>query len=1343
MNLLKKILAAWVLCLAAGHLSAAPVWFAVTNSSGVDTNYIRIQPLIPFGNANGSYTSLGVPFRIYPNANGYVITNLPPGTYSASNQFIVQNYFGLGQPGTPSGIIFNVDTTTNVSSFLRYPRSSTGGGVNLYNWYMGITGIGGTNGFTVITNGDGTVTLNGENFTVSSNQIYQAGIGTFQTPDGGSNFFYANVTNVIVALADTNRSSVSTAAASTSRLTLTTNGPNVAFAALSQTNDVVHTNEARVMRFAGNLNVDGKQTNSQTATFQSDVRVEGNITMDGLIAAGSIQTLDQFIGDAEGLTDIPSGMLVGTIPTNLIRGITVTNFDLNFWSLATNRNNGTAATTLAVVAGVTNQWRNDIAVSNAASAVNYQPGSANLTNYATFPTNHFQVTNVFTANLGTASTNPASRFQPATENGTNWANVSTNGILPLAASNNITIYTILGTNWIVGSAGGSGTGIQTNAGSGNLNTLTNLSAFGSLNASLITNVTKITGPTTSSLVITGNAGTDVIISGGQNIASGSVSGGVYVLGGTNVLGDGGAVNIFGGSTFAPSKSAGSISISGGRAFSASTVGGSISISGGFGETGGSVSIIPGTASLVKGSVTIGTSGTTTTLIGSNYLASASITNLSLGGARVMSWTTNVVGVNGAGSAAANGTFERFSNLIYTNQITHSTITNNSGTWVIRDITFSSLYTASALDGTWSVASGSLPVPVSQYGYTNDHTGAVIYGPVTSTNLEARFIHPTNMPPSSDGMIPVSSGTSFKLTTLTSILNTTNFSYRVIYGSLAGIAGNANPDTGAGSDDTVRIQNILNSALTAGPLEYHQDKISKVSSNGTPAGSVACLTIYPNTRFVMEEGCGIYMASNTYLNVIANSLNTNYGTTNISIIGGHIWNNGYGQTIDGGGGLGYTVNNQPANTTQPYINGIWLAGVDNFRIQNVTVHHPLVSGIVMENCRNGYLSGNILDGRNAKPSGTFGAGGLQFWNNNINLTIRDTTFISLNDDGIQFNCNEMPMAFTTLTNLGRFTTNSYMTNILLDGVVFEDCNNAGKFAAWGFTNYLQSVEIKNVRGRLKNYGFSANGTTIPTIEKLGLRGWNIDLDSSFGTSINLWDGSIPCVNFSASDWVVRWLGDGGGDPLFIFFAQTNIQLSDMIFTGTKTGPNTPFDFQANSSTNLNVNMANITLVNGDTIFTSSDGDKQGTFRVANLNHVGINAGAISDGVKTNVVGLEFKARIKNIVGVGSAPTIVTNAGGGAGTSGGTASISGTDLAGDITLNTGASTVAATSVFTVTFNTAYSGAAYTLLTPANSTAAGIPVSALPWLTNTATTMTLMANTNALTASSIFKWHYHVMQ
>ena len=94
---------------------------------------------------------------------------------------------------------------------------------------------------------------------------------------------------------------------------------------------------------------------------------------------------------------------------------------------------------------------------------------------------------------------------------------------------------------------------------------------------------------------------------------------------------------------------------------------------------------------------------------------------------------------------------------------------------------------------------------------------------------------------------------------------------------------------------------------------------------------------------------------------------------------------------------------------------------------------------------------------------------------------------------------------------------------------------------------------------------------------------------------------------------------------------------------------------------------------------------------------------------------------------------------------------TDLAGIITITTGASGLLSSSIspliyrviLNVTFNTAYGTAPIVVLTPANLASASLNGGSQVYTTATVNGFSIIAGTTALTLSTQYKWHYHIIQ
>lgn len=102
-----------------------------------------------------------------------------------------------------------------------------------------------------------------------------------------------------------------------------------------------------------------------------------------------------------------------------------------------------------------------------------------------------------------------------------------------------------------------------------------------------------------------------------------------------------------------------------------------------------------------------------------------------------------------------------------------------------------------------------------------------------------------------------------------------------------------------------------------------------------------------------------------------------------------------------------------------------------------------------------------------------------------------------------------------------------------------------------------------------------------------------------------------------------------------------------------------------------------------------------------------------------------------------------AGAGAGTAP-TVSITGTDVAGVIEVTTGTLPTLGATVATVTFNLPYGAAPYVIITPVNSATALLSGVNMVYVSGAnTTTFTMTAGTTALTATTTYRWNYHIIQ
>jgi len=443
-------------CLFALAFSAAasPVTFTMTNEFGApNTNYIRLQKLQAEIQADGSFVTAGVPFRIYPNASGFVQTNLPSGSWWASNQFIVSQFGMPGGGGSSAGFFFIVDNSGETNPFTYYPQS----GPNVLNWRSGIRGIIGTNGFTTHTN-NGVITLDGALFTPTSNQVF--------TSFGFFPLSALEVTNRIAGAVPTNYWS------SSALLWLS----NLVFNAHAY--GLVDTNDLRLATNALQVVIDTKQatlgyvpatnSNAGIVAAQGFASQPTNVNLTGfsLLQTNQLASTNVATATVTGLlrpsdwTNFNAKQNILAVGTNMVaytnaNGVLIINAtgsgsgsgqSVAPGTLMTATTNGTLTTVSAV--GQTN----GLQATAFTPLTAFQPSDSDLTNWATIGTNQFSRTNVASASVtGPLSSNDFLSFstitnalkagaysivpnpQPADADLTNWANYPTNVYLPSQA----------------------------------------------------------------------------------------------------------------------------------------------------------------------------------------------------------------------------------------------------------------------------------------------------------------------------------------------------------------------------------------------------------------------------------------------------------------------------------------------------------------------------------------------------------------------------------------------------------------------------------------------------------------------------------------------------------------------------------------------------------------------------------------------------------------------------------------------------------------------------------------------------------------------------------------------
>lgn len=131
------------------------------------------------------------------------------------------------------------------------------------------------------------------------------------------------------------------------------------------------------------------------------------------------------------------------------------------------------------------------------------------------------------------------------------------------------------------------------------------------------------------------------------------------------------------------------------------------------------------------------------------------------------------------------------------------------------------------------------------------------------------------------------------------------------------------------------------------------------------------------------------------------------------------------------------------------------------------------------------------------------------------------------------------------------------------------------------------------------------------------------------------------------------------------------------------------------------------------------------------------GTASPGNRLEVNGTSAATHFK---GTGSTPSIIAGSCAGVG---GSASVSGTDTAGQITLTTGTITPANANCVTVTFTNVYGSAPHVQFAPANAATAALSGAKSVYVTSTASAFSFTVGATSLSNTTAYKWEYLVIE
>ncbi|MFA6126758.1 MAG: glycosyl hydrolase family 28 protein [Bacteroidales bacterium] len=262
---------------------------------------------------------------------------------------------------------------------------------------------------------------------------------------------------------------------------------------------------------------------------------------------------------------------------------------------------------------------------------------------------------------------------------------------------------------------------------------------------------------------------------------------------------------------------------------------------------------------------------------------------------------------------------------------------------------------------------------------------------------------------------------------------------IIYASLAGVKLDSNVHSGGGTDDTKKIQSILDKALELGSLTFIMDG----------AALIRGINIHSNTTIeCLNSSCGFFLAPQSNRSVIQNANLNKTGERkdkNITLRGGTYNQNCKNQ-----------VHHLTEQGKEIWVIGMEFYGVENLTIREVTIRDQrtfamLIANWFRVNMENitidlpGYMEAQNQDG-------------IHFWGPGQYLTMRNIQGTS-GDDFIALAPDENDSV-------------SSITDVLIDGVFLNNADQGIRLLSRD-DGRLDRVIIKNVTGTYRSFGFYIN------------------------------------------------------------------------------------------------------------------------------------------------------------------------------------------------------------------------------------------------------------------------------
>ena len=267
--------------------------------------------------------------------------------------------------------------------------------------------------------------------------------------------------------------------------------------------------------------------------------------------------------------------------------------------------------------------------------------------------------------------------------------------------------------------------------------------------------------------------------------------------------------------------------------------------------------------------------------------------------------------------------------------------------------------------------------------------------------------------------------------------------RTIVASEFGVILDSDVYKGGGTDQTAKLQEILDKAPVMGRLQLILDGAALISSP---------LRVHSNTTIECpDKSCGVFLADGSDASCIMNANPDLYEIKdrNITLLGGVYNNNSPGQKHHRDG-------EDDKYIFSTWVFGIEFYGVENLTLKNVTIANQRTFAFNISNWKNVTMEDIHID-RRERPSFQ-NQDGLHFFGPGEHLVMRNI-YGNSGDDFIALAPDE-------------HDKKSSIKDVLIDGVWMDDADQGIRILCQG-EGSIDQVVIKNVHGSYRSYGFIIN------------------------------------------------------------------------------------------------------------------------------------------------------------------------------------------------------------------------------------------------------------------------------